>query len=215
MLESKSISTPIEVNAKLCTVEGKVLQDGTMYRKLVGSLIYLILTRPDNSYAGGVMSWYMQNSKKPRMEIVRQMLAYVKSTIDYGLLYKKGEYCKRISYCDADLSGNHDTRRSTTGYVFKIGSRVVFWCSKRQQTISLSIIEAEYRVAPMAAQQSTWLMQLLKNLYQPICYIVPLYCDNQLASSLVENLFFYARTKHVVVHYHFIREKVLQDEVEM
>ena len=97
MLDSKSISTPIEVNAKLCIIEGKVLQDGMMYQKLVGSLIYLILTRPDNSYVGGVMSWYMQNSKKLHMEVVRWMLAYVKRTIDYGLLYKKGEYCKWLA----------------------------------------------------------------------------------------------------------------------
>ena len=67
----------------------------------------------------------------------------------------------------------------------------------------------------MAAQESTWLMQLMKDLEQPVDYAVPLYCDNQSAISLVENLVFHVRTKHVEVHYHFIREKVLQDEIEM
>ncbi|KAL5549787.1 hypothetical protein UlMin_005018 [Ulmus minor] len=215
MLECKPISTPMEPNAKMCAHEGKDLEDATMYRQLVGSLIYLTLTRPDISYAVGVMSRYMQNPKKPHLEAVRRILRYVKSTIDYGLLYKKGEDCKLVGYCDADYAGDHDTRRSTTGYVFKLGSGTISWCSKRQPTVSLSTTEAEYRAAAMAAQESTWLIQLMNDLHQPVDYAVPLYCDNQSAIRLAENPVFHARTKHVEVHYHFIREKVLQEEIEM
>ncbi|KAK2971867.1 hypothetical protein RJ640_000884 [Escallonia rubra] len=65
----------------------------------------------------------------------------------------------------------------------------------------------------MATQESAWLIQLLKDLHQPIGYAIPLYCDNQLATRLAENPVFHARTKHVEVHYHFIREKVLQEEI--
>ena len=86
MLECKPISKPMEPNAKMCAHEGKDLEDATMYRQLVGSLIYLTLTRPDISYAVSVMSRYMQNPKKPHLEAVRRILRYVKSTIDYGLL---------------------------------------------------------------------------------------------------------------------------------
>ncbi|KAM1206869.1 hypothetical protein EV1_007562 [Malus domestica] len=157
----------------------------------------------------------MQNPKKPHLEAVRRILRYVKSTIDYGLLYKKGEDCKLVGYCDADYAGDHDTRRSTTGYVFKLGSRTISWCSKRQPTVSLSTTEAEYRAAAIAAQESTWLIQLMNNLHQSVDYVVPLYCDNQSAIRLAENPIFHARTKHVKVHYHFIREKVLQEEIEM
>ncbi|KAE8673443.1 Detected protein of unknown function [Hibiscus syriacus] len=115
MLECKSTSTPMELNVKMCAHEGKDLEDATMYRQLVGSLIYLTLTRPDISYAVGVMSRYMQNPKKPHLDAVRRILRYVKSTIDYGLLYNKGEDYKLVGYCDADYAGDHDTRRSTTG----------------------------------------------------------------------------------------------------
>ncbi|KAE8655616.1 hypothetical protein F3Y22_tig00117021pilonHSYRG00028 [Hibiscus syriacus] len=163
----------------------------------------------------GVMSRYMQNPKKPHLEAVRRILRYVKNTIDYGLLYKKGEDCKLVGYCDADYAGDHDTRRSTTGYVFKLGSGTISWCSKRQPTVSLSTTEAEYRAAAMAAQESTWLIQLMNNLHQPVDYAIPLYCDNQSAIRLAENPVFHARTKHVEVHYHFVREKVLQEEIEM
>ncbi|KAE8666178.1 Detected protein of unknown function [Hibiscus syriacus] len=115
MLECKSNSTPMEPNVKICTHKGKDLEDATMYRQLVGSLIYLTLTRPDISYAVGVMSRYMKNPNKPHLEAVRQILRYVKSTIDYSLLYRKGEDCKLVGYCDADYAEDHDTRRSTTG----------------------------------------------------------------------------------------------------
>ncbi|KAE8736044.1 hypothetical protein F3Y22_tig00000218pilonHSYRG00253 [Hibiscus syriacus] len=191
MLECKSTSTPMEPNIKMCAHEGKDLEDATMYRQLVGSLIYLTLTRPDISYAVGVMSRYMQNPKKPHLEAVRRILRYVKNTIDYGLLYKKGEDCKLVGYCDADYAGDHDTRRSTTGYVFKLGSGTISWCSKRQPTVSLSTTEAEYRAA---AQESTWLIQLMNNLHQPVDYAIPLYCDNQSAIRLAENPVFHART---------------------
>ncbi|KAE8672542.1 tir-nbs resistance protein [Hibiscus syriacus] len=122
----------------------------------------------------GVMSRYMQNPKKPHLEAVQRILRYVKNTIDYGLLYKKGEDCKLVGYCDADYAGDHDTRRSTTGYVFKLGSRTISLCSKRQPTVSLSTTEAEYRAATMAAQESTWLIQLMNNLHQPVDYAISL-----------------------------------------
>ncbi|XP_062085321.1 secreted RxLR effector protein 161-like [Humulus lupulus] len=205
----------MEANAKLCAHEGKDLQDGAMYRQLVGSLIYLTLTRPDISYAIGVASRNMQHPKKPHLEAVRRMLRHVKYTINYGLLYKKGDEVKIVGYCDADYAGDHDTRRSTTGYVFKLGSGAISWYRKRQPTVSLSTTEAEYRAATMATQESTWLMHLMKDLHQSTDNAIPLYCDNQFAIRLTENPVFHARTKHVEVHYHFLREKVLQEEIEM
>ena len=215
MLECKAIATPMEANTKLCAHEGKDLEDTTMYQQLVGSLIYLTLTRPDIAYAVGVASRYMQNPKKHHLEAARRILRYVKGTLDFGLFYKKGDSCKVTGYCDADYVGDHDTRRSTTGYVFSLGSGVISWCSKRQPTVSLSTTEAEYRAAAMAAQESTWLMQMMKDLHQATDYAIPLHCDNQSAKRLAENPVFHARTKHVEVHYHFIREKVLQGDIEM
>lgn len=205
----------MEPNAKICTHEGKELEDSTMYRQLVGSLIYLTLTRPNISYGVAVMSRYMPNPKKPHLEAIRRIRRYVKSTIGYDTMYKKSEGSNLVGYCDADYGGDHDTRRSTTGYAFMIGSGAVSWCSKRQPTVSLSTTEAEYRAAAMAAQESTWLAQLLKDLHQPSDYATLLCCDNQSAIHLAENPIFHARTKHVEVHYHFIREKVLEEKVEL
>ncbi|KAL0423113.1 UNVERIFIED_CONTAM: Retrovirus-related Pol polyprotein from transposon TNT 1-94 [Sesamum radiatum] len=215
MLNSKSILTPTEPHVKMCANEGQDLKDATMYQKLVGSLIYLTLTRLDISFVVGVMSRYLQNPKKSHLEAVHRILRYVKSTLGYGIMFKKGEDCRLVGYCDADYAGDHDTRRSTTGYVFILGSEAGSWCSRRQPTVSLSTTEAEYWAAVMAAQENTWLVQLLKELHQPIEYGVPLYCDNLSTIRLAKNPVFHARTKHVEVHYHFIREKVLKEEIKL
>ena len=151
MLKCKPISTLVEVHAKLCAQEGKELEDPTMYRQLVGSLICLTLTWPNISYAVGVASRYMQNPRKPHLEAVRRSLRYVKGMNDYGLLYKKGETCKLVGYCDVDYARDHDTCFSTTGYMFSLGTSVVSWSSKRQPTMSLSTTEVEYRAAAAAA----------------------------------------------------------------
>ncbi|XP_049405095.1 secreted RxLR effector protein 161-like [Solanum stenotomum] len=109
----------------------------------------------DISFGVGVISRYMHNPKKHHMEAARRMLRYVKSTIGYGLLFKRSEEHKLL------------------------GDGAVSWYSKRQPTVSLSTTRPEYRAAAVAAQESTWLMLLMKDLKQPVGYTVSLFCDNQ------------------------------------
>ncbi|XP_020249544.1 uncharacterized protein LOC109826946 [Asparagus officinalis] len=125
MLSCKSISTLMETNLRLCSHEEKHLEDPTMHRQLVGSLISLTMTRLDISFAVGVMSRYMQKPKKPHLEAIRRILRYIKCTVNYELMYKKGEACEVYGYCDVDYARDHDTRRSTTGYVFSLGSAAI------------------------------------------------------------------------------------------
>ena len=136
-----------------------------MYRQLIRNLIYITLTRLDISYTIGVMSRYMQNPKKPHLEVVRRILGYVKSTINYSLLCKECENCKLTGYYDVEYTKDHNTRRSTIGYVFRIGSVTNLWYSKRQPTTSVSTTEAEFRTTEVTTQESIWLMQLMKNLH--------------------------------------------------
>ena len=170
----------------------------------MGSLIYLTLTRPNIYDVVGVVSRYMQHPKKPHLEAIRRILRYVKDTMDYGLLYKKGDDCKLVSYCDADYVKDHDTQ-----LLDMCSSLVQEQYPGAVKAVSLSTTEAEYRARAMATQESTWLLQLMKDLNQPIDYAVSLCCENQSAIRLAENPIFHARTKYVEVHYRFLKEKVL------
>lgn len=89
--------------------------------------------------------------------------------------------------------------------MFKLDFGKISWYSKRQRTISLSIIEVEYRVETMIGQESTWLVQLTNDSYHLVDYAAPLYCDNQSVICLAKNLVFHAITKHVDMYYYFIR----------
>ena len=95
----------------MCAHEEKDLDDVTMCRQLVRSLIYLTQTKPYISFAVCVMSRYMHNPKMYHTDVVRRILRYVQSLIDYDILYKKGEKFKMGEYCDSNYAGDHDTRR--------------------------------------------------------------------------------------------------------
>lgn len=213
-MESCKPTTPMEPSLVLRADEGKELEDVTMYRRIVGSLIYLTLTRPDIAYVVGLLSRFVQAPRKPHLDAVRMVLRYIKSTPGYGVKFKREAKIELVGYCDADYARDITTRRSTTGYVFMIGSSAVAWCSKRQPTVSLSTTEAEYRAAKMAAQECVWLLQLLKELNQQESGKVTMFGDNISSISLAENPVFHARTKHIEVHYRFIREKVLRGEID-
>ena len=102
MLDCKPLALPIEVNSKLSITEGKDLEDSMMYRQIVGSLIYLTLTRPDIAFAVGVVSRFMQTLKKSHLEAVRRILRYIKGTLDLGLFYKSKITYKLEEYYDDD-----------------------------------------------------------------------------------------------------------------
>ena len=90
MTGCKPITVPLEQNMRVSADTGDVLEDPTMYRRIVGSLIYMTITRPDLSYAVGLVSQFMQTPRKPHLDAARRILRYIKSTLDYGLFYEYG-----------------------------------------------------------------------------------------------------------------------------
>ena len=125
-------------------------------------------------------------------------------TMDYRILYKSATPIKLEGYIDADWAGYKADRRSSSRFVFSLGSGAIPWTSKKQQTVALSSTEAEYRGAAVVACQVVWLKRILKDLGVPIKYRIPLYLDNMSSIHLARNPMFHARTKHIEVHYHFI-----------
>ena len=215
MTGCKPIATPIEQNAKLRADSGEPLENPTLYRQIVGSLIYATLTRPDMSHDVGVLSQFMQVPRKPHLDAARRVLCYAKGTLNYGLFYPYGANVEVCGYTDADWAGSSYDKRSTSGYVFSLGSAAVSWSSKKQTTVALSSTEAEYRGAALAASEIAWLRKLLHSLGCDVLQPVTLFCDNMSSIQLANNPVFHARTKHIEVHYHYIREKVLAQEIDL
>jgi len=139
----------------------------------------------------------------------------VNATTDYGLFYEASIELQVYGYIDADWAGSISDRRSTSGFMFSFGSATVTWSSKKQPTVALSSTEAEYRGAAMAACEVVWLRKLLGDLGLHVDRHVVIYCDNLSSIQLGRNLVFHAQTKHIEVHYHFIREKVLACEIDL
>ena len=217
MERGKALSTPLPPYVKLSkkdcpkSEEEKAEMAKVPYSSAVGSLMYaMIATRPDIAFAVGVTSRYMSNPGKKHWEAVKGVMRYLNGTKDMCICFGRKEACV-MGYTDADYAGDLDKRRSTSGYVFEFTGGAVSWRSRLQDCITLSTTEAEYVAASKACKEAIWLGRLVADL--GISVEMPiLHCDSQSAIQLAKNPVFHAKTKHVDVKYHFIRE-VLEDKL--
>uniref|UniRef100_A0A2N9G1P2 Integrase catalytic domain-containing protein n=1 Tax=Fagus sylvatica TaxID=28930 RepID=A0A2N9G1P2_FAGSY len=119
------------------------------------------------------------------------------------------------AFTDSDWAGNPVDRRSTTGFLIFLGNNLLTWASKKQPTVSRSSTEAKYRALAVGAAELTWIRMLLRDLGIYISHAPVLWCDNTSAISLASNPVFHARTKHVEIDYHFVREKVVRGDLSV
>eukprot|EP00253_Pinus_taeda_P014380 PITA_14380 len=151
MQDCKLATTPMEPGLKLSTQSSSPLVDETLFRQLVGSLIYLTATRPDINFAVSYISRFMSAPEADHWIAAKRVLRYVRGTPDYGLLYTRSSDPILSGYTDFDWAGSVDDQKSIVGYVFSLGSSAVTWTSKKQQAVALSSTEAEYRGAVKAS----------------------------------------------------------------
>ena len=136
-------------------------------------------------------------------------------TIDYGLVFDSSNKDKSlIGYTDANWARDHD-RRSTGGFVFMLFGTIITWSSKRQATVALSSCEAEYIAETEAAKEAIWLRRLLQHFNYSGPITVTIKGDNRGALALAKNPEFHARTKHIDIRYHFVRQKVEEGLIEL
>eukprot|EP00253_Pinus_taeda_P002001 PITA_02001 len=121
-LKCNTLTTPMEQNLKLTSIEGKEFEDATKYRKLVGSLNYLITTRLDISFAIGILSKFMQNPCEGHWSAAKRVLRYLKGTQDFGIKYTRVDDFSLIGYSDSNFDGDKETRVSTSGYSMSLVS---------------------------------------------------------------------------------------------
>uniref|UniRef100_A0A8R7VAY3 Reverse transcriptase Ty1/copia-type domain-containing protein n=1 Tax=Triticum urartu TaxID=4572 RepID=A0A8R7VAY3_TRIUA len=157
MLNCKAISTPIDTQAKLFGDSGPLFHDPSLYRSLAGALQYLTLTRPDLSYAVQQCCLFMHAPRESHFQLVKRILCYVRGTTHMGLQIHRSAASELVAYSDADWAGCPDTRKSTSGYCVFLGSNLLTWSSKRQNTVSRSSAEAEYRAVANAVAEAAWI----------------------------------------------------------
>ena len=127
LTDSKTINTPVELNAHLTPSRGKPLSNPSLYRCLVGSLVYLIVTRLDISYAIHQVSQYLSASRSTHYTSVLRIIRYLKGTLFHGLFYSTQSPLILRAFSDANWAGYPTDRRSTTGYCFLLGSSLISW----------------------------------------------------------------------------------------
>ncbi|KAL4309450.1 hypothetical protein GQ457_01G023190 [Hibiscus cannabinus] len=163
----------------------------------------------------GVDSPLPSNLKLSKNNVAKRVLKYVKSTLGEGLNYLKMDNVVLTGYSDIDWAWSLDDMKSTSGYVFNLGSGAICWSSKKQQVVAQSITEAEYIVVDAAVNQALWLRNFLSDLGFKQESAIVLLCDNKSAIAIAENPVQHGRTKHINVKYHAIREAEKNSLIKM
>ena len=183
----------------------------------MGELLYAATgTRPDIAAAVNAVCRYNNNPGIQHWTAVKRILRYLKGTSKLGITLGGPELeLQLVGYADADWASDLDTRRSTTGYVFKLGSYPVTWKSKLQITPALSSMEAELMAISAANQEALWIRKFLENVgYQQTSATI-LHEDNQSCIKFVYGTKYSPSTKHIGVRYYFIRDSIKNNDIQV
>ena len=177
------------------------------YRAVLGSVMWgQLATRPDLSFSVSLLARFQANPGVNHWNALLHVIGYIKNTLDYGLTYSRDAEISPSAFVDADYGGCKDTRRSTSGYVFTMAGGAVSWSSKRQTTVALSTVEAEYVAMSRCAQQMVWMHSWLNEVQ--IEFVVPglIKGDNRGAIALTKNTKDHGKVKHIDIRHHYIRD---------
>ncbi|KAL6317017.1 hypothetical protein AAG906_026749 [Vitis piasezkii] len=192
MFDTKPATTPGAVGKNLSKFDGDPMDEVTQYRSVVGHFKILTITRPDIAFA---------------------ILRYLKGTMQDGLLLSPSTNLTIEGFSDADWGAQPDDRRSSSGYLVYLGGNLVSWSSTKQKVVSRSSAESEYRALALATAEIIWMQALLQELCVPIPAIPLLWYDNISAYHMAKNPVFHARTKHIEIDLHFIRDQVIRGKI--
>ncbi|KAG2722890.1 hypothetical protein I3760_02G147600 [Carya illinoinensis] len=206
---SKPVAFPMESNLKLSAHDSSpLLTDPAAYRRLVGRLLYLTITRPDLAYSVQALSQFMASPTTCHLQTAHRVLRYIKATPGQGIFLAANSQLHLKGYSDSDWGGCLDTRRSITGFAIFIGDSLISWKSKKQHAVSRSSAESEYRALASTTCELQWLVYLLADLNVQHSEAALLYTDSKPAAAIASNPVQHERTKHIQLDCHLVREKL-------
>ena len=185
------------------------------YRSAIGSLMYLsTCTRPDISAALSELSKFIQSPGVAHWEGVKRVLRYVSGTVGEGLLYKRGAQVAVWGYSDSSHAGERETSRGRAGYVFMSGGAAISWRSAMMKVVTFNSCESEYVGLSEAGNEALYSLQLQGELAIGSPGVL-LYGDNESSLKLAENPVFHQRSKHILIRYHSLRDRVEKGEINL
>ncbi|XP_070011151.1 uncharacterized mitochondrial protein AtMg00810-like [Nicotiana sylvestris] len=207
METSKVIDTPIAMATRLDMDETGSPINQTMYRGIIVSLLYLTANRPDIVFSVGICASFQSNPKESHLKAAKRILRYLKGTQDLVLYYPSSNNFNLIGYADVDYTGNLVDKKSTSGMPHFLGSCLISWGTRKQNSVALSTAEAEYVASASCCAQLLWIKQQLDD-FRVLTNCVALLCDNTSALNMTKNPVQHKRTKHIDVRHHFLRDNV-------
>ncbi|XP_074301266.1 uncharacterized protein LOC141632636 [Silene latifolia] len=213
LLGSKPALVPMEEKHELALNVEPLFPEPTKYRRLVGKLIYLTLTRPEITYSVHILSQFMQAPSQAHWDAVIRVIRYLKGNPGQGILLRADTSIVVEAYCDADYDSCPITRRSLSAYFVFLGGSPISWKTKKQATVSRSSAESEYRAMASATCEILWLKGLLRSLGFEHSRAVTLHCDNTAAIHISNNPVFHERTKHIEIDCHFVRDEIVRSTI--
>ncbi|GKC40662.1 hypothetical protein Tco_1053046 [Tanacetum coccineum] len=186
----------------------------TLYRGMIGSLMYLTATMPDIQFSTVLCSRYQSNPKESHLTLMKRISRYLKGTPSLGLYYLKCSGFNLKGYLDSDYTGCNMDRKSTLGACQILGGQLVYWSAKKQQSVAMSLAEAKYVAAIECCASILWMKSQLSD-YDIHYKMVPIFCDNTSAIAISSNPVLHSRTKHIDIMYHFIKYHILKGDTEL
>ncbi|CAM8966871.1 unnamed protein product [Rhodiola kirilowii] len=209
LTDCKPAKTPMRLKHNLSMSAATAMADPLHYRRLVGKLIYLTITRPDLAYPVHILSQFMQRPTEDHHTAALRLLRFVKAAPAQGIYFAANSDLTLSAYCDADWAACPLIRRSITGHCVLLGSCVISWKTKKQPVVSRSSAESEYRSMAAVCCELTWLARLISDMGVVVAAPVHLHCDNKAAIHIAHNPVFHERTKHVELDCHLVRSHVI------
>lgn len=216
MSNSHPVMMPLDPNVKLIKTPENEHYNMLEYGAAIGSLMYAAIgTRPDIAFAVQTLSQFTSNPNPSHWTAVKRVFRYLNGTRDLGIIYRSGGDPKPYAYTDADWGSNPNDRKSISGNIFLMANGPISWSSKKQPTVALSSMEAKYMAESQAARHAIWLRTLFTELQLPYSEPTTINADNQSAIDYSSNSGHHSRSKHIDIQHHFIREKIISNEIKI